>query len=62
MAMSDCVKCWETPCSCGHDWNKRSFEYLIKTRNMLDKVIQEKMPSDGDALASTGKDIRADNQ
>ena len=22
MAMSDCEKCWETPCVCGHGWQR----------------------------------------
>lgn len=32
MAMSDCVKCWDTPCRCGHDyrnWSKESKVELI---------------------------------
>lgn len=26
MAMSDCVKCWDTPCRCGHDYREWSPE------------------------------------
>lgn len=21
MSMSDCIKCWDSPCSCGHDYS-----------------------------------------
>lgn len=24
MGMSDCENCWETPCSCGHDYKNMS--------------------------------------
>ena len=30
MAMSDCDMCWETPCSCGHDYKEYSWEKQIK--------------------------------
>lgn len=29
MAMSDCPKCWETPCVCGHDYRRLSVERRI---------------------------------
>lgn len=31
--MSDCLKCWETPCSCGYDyqdWQKERKKKIIK--------------------------------
>lgn len=28
MALSDCDKCWETPCVCGHEYEKYSDEKL----------------------------------
>jgi hypothetical protein len=29
MAMSDCEKCWETPCCCGYDYRKYQKPYRI---------------------------------
>lgn len=26
MSMSDCVKCWDTPCSCGYDFRYWTLE------------------------------------
>lgn len=42
MSLSDCEKCWETPCTCGHEWEKYSLEYLLAFRKMLDTVINKK--------------------
>jgi hypothetical protein len=42
MAIGDCVKCWDTPCTCGWDWRHSSVEYLEKQRELLDKAIQWK--------------------
>lgn len=42
MGMSDCVKCWDTPCRCGHDykdWTEKALEEQIA---MLQKVLDEK--------------------
>lgn len=42
MAMSDCIKCWDTPCRCGHDyshWSEKDLEDQIK---MLQRVLSEK--------------------
>jgi hypothetical protein len=29
MSMSDCVKCWETPCVCGHEYEGRPFAWRM---------------------------------
>jgi len=42
--MSDCLKCWETPCVCGEYWknytNDRLVEYILS-------VIEKKTRQDG---------------
>ncbi len=30
MSMSDCVKCWETPCTCGFYWKDHSMDAKIE--------------------------------
>lgn len=30
MALSDCPKCWDTPCSCGYEYRNYSKEYMIE--------------------------------
>lgn len=39
MALSDCVKCWDTPCTCG--WEQRGWliENLEKRIKFLQKVL-----------------------
>jgi hypothetical protein len=29
MSLSDCSKCWETPCICGHGYIGRSIKYKL---------------------------------
>lgn len=46
MALSDCSKCWETPCMCGHgyeDWSVERKEILAKAvlQNMDRKNIKK---------------------
>lgn len=39
MALSDCEKCWETPCACGHgyrNWTTARIQELIA---VLEKVL-----------------------
>lgn len=41
MALSDCPKCWDTPCECGHEyrsWSVKRLERLIQT---LQDVLKE---------------------
>lgn len=48
MSMSDCEKCWDTPCMCGYDYRNWDIKRLIELRNVLDKIIQErKAPTGG---------------
>ena len=47
MAMSDCVKCWDTPCSCGWDYRTWSQEKRIKQAAVILGVRPE-------ALAGVG--------
>ena len=41
MSLSDCVKCWETPCVCGHDYKDWSEQRLEDHINMLKRVLDE---------------------
>lgn len=49
MSMSDCIKCWETPCACGHDyldWPQKKLEDVYKVIRLemirrKSKVIEE---------------------
>lgn len=36
--LSDCVKCWETPCECGHGYRNMPHDKLLR---MADAVIGE---------------------
>ena len=42
MGMSDCEKCWNTPCVCGDDYENYDLAYLIKMRDMFDDLIKRK--------------------
>ena len=46
MSLSDCEKCYDTPCTCGHEyknWSVRALENQIK---MLQGVLKEKQSGD----------------
>jgi hypothetical protein len=42
MALSDCPKCWETPCVCGYDYRMYDMDRLIKMRDMFQKLIDDR--------------------
>lgn len=42
MALSDCPKCWNTPCDCGYDYKDWSVEALEKMASMFNGLISEK--------------------
>lgn len=42
--MSDCEKCWSTPCECGHDYQRRSLAWLTEMRDLFAKLVTEWKP------------------
>ena len=42
MSLSDCIKCWDTPCTCGWDYRNYSIENLKERKRLLEKVIKFK--------------------
>lgn len=42
MSLSDCAKCWDTPCTCGWDYRDWSVKGIHKHINMLNKVLEFK--------------------
>lgn len=41
--MSDCEKCWETPCRCGHDYKRWSIDDLRELLSAVKKVLKSKV-------------------
>lgn len=35
MALSDCIKCWETPCACGYEYRNQSVDNRIKQASVV---------------------------
>ena len=42
MSLSDCPKCWDTPCTCGHEYESWSKEGIYKHIAMLARVLTVK--------------------
>lgn len=42
MALSDCVRCWNTPCTCGWGWRLYTRKARIETILMLVKTLFQK--------------------
>ena len=54
MALSDCEKCWDTPCTCGHYWRNYSEE---AKRKQCEAIMGEKMYSREDLPIQAMKDV-----
>lgn len=50
MSMSDCIKCWDTPCSCGYEYRTLTVESRIQQAAVVLGV-------DANVLAERVKDI-----
>lgn len=42
MALSDCEKCWETPCVCGYDYRKWNTDDIKKLIEVLHRVLSSR--------------------
>ncbi len=42
MAMSDCSKCWDTPCTCGWKLRNRSIGWLENQKRIIEKALEFK--------------------
>ena len=43
MALSDCPRCWETPCACGHEYVRWTTDRLRQHIDMLNRVLARKI-------------------
>lgn len=67
MSLSSCPECWNSPCTCGHEYESWSKERLLEQINVLQKVLKKKeepkmglyriyWKSGGNSLAAIGRD------
>jgi hypothetical protein len=40
MSLSDCEKCWSTPCRCGHKYRDWKLDDLLQLHGIIQRVIQ----------------------
>lgn len=38
MALSDCIKCWSTPCECGYEYRNWSWERIFELHETIVKA------------------------
>lgn len=54
MSLSDCEKCWNTPCTCGYEYKKYSTSLLLTLKEVIDKELD-------DRKNQHNEDIKSDN-
>jgi len=50
MAMSDCPKCWETPCVCGHEYKSYSVKNKIELISAIVGISEKECVIDNAVL------------
>ncbi len=54
MALSDCPKCWNTPCTCGYSWETNYSLFTSEEIQSLITLLQKML----DDRARTAKEMR----
>lgn len=47
MALSDCPKCWDTPCICGHMYEQMPVETVRKIHEATGRVLADRAEPSG---------------
>lgn len=42
MSLSDCEKCWNTPCTCGYEYKKYPTSLLLTLKEVIDKELDDR--------------------
>ena len=62
MSLSDCPRCWSTPCTCGWRLRRYSLEELEEQKLQLEKAIQFKTDNPKAIFSSWGKSTLDDEK
>lgn len=54
MSLSDCPKCWDTPCGCGHMYESWSVVELRGHAKMLNEIADRKAPCKANEVILVG--------
>ncbi len=70
MSLSDCPKCWDTPCTCGHEWHYPNYQAILNSRDTngpgsplyrlehLIKELAKRFPEAYDAYSSRAPETK----
>ena len=61
MALSDCPKCWDTPCTCGHMYAQWPRASVVHLKEVLEKVLDGRYQRQVVDLAAAQKKIREES-
>lgn len=64
MSLSDCPKCWDTPCTCGWEYRNYSVKYLEEIISMFQKIVDFKKihPRKKFSKGCTSSETKADKE
>jgi hypothetical protein len=49
MALSDCIKCWDTPCTCGYKYDSWTIEKLTTHVDLVTSVLEVRLAAQEEA-------------
>jgi hypothetical protein len=62
MSLSDCTKCWDTPCTCGWYYRLMSNNRLKNRIDLLNKVLKFKEDNPKAKYSDYGKETEDDQK